>query len=153
MDAAKTRIALFAGSFDPFTIGHKSIVDRALGLFDKIIIGIGVNTAKQPWMPLDERIAAIRKLYADEPKVAVESFTGLATDFARSRFASYLLRGVRSVSDFEYETTMADANRMITQPNPIETIYLPTLPELAAVSSSLVRELAHFGAPYKQFIP
>jgi pantetheine-phosphate adenylyltransferase len=146
-------IALFAGSFDPFTIGHKSIVDRSLELFDRVIIGIGINPAKQSWMPLEERLQRIREAYAHEPKVWVESFTGLATDFAREKGAKYLLRGVRTVADFEYERNMADANRMITTPEPIETVFIPALPELAVVSSSLVRELARFGAPYSQFLP
>lgn len=146
------RVALFAGSFDPFTIGHKSIVDRALNLFDMVVIGLGVNTAKSPWIPLEERLSAIREVYAGQPRVTVESFSGLASDFARQCGAGYLLRGVRSVADFEYERNMADANRMITG-GAIETILIPALPELAAVSSSLVRELARFGAPYRQFIP
>jgi len=153
------RVALFAGSFDPFTIGHKSIVDRSLGLFDSVVIGLGVNTSKTPWMPLEERMAAIRRVYADEPRVVVESFQGLAADFAREIGARYLLRGVRSVTDFEYERNMADANRLITsggannETGPLETVLLLSLPELAAVSSSLVRELSRFGAPYSQFIP
>ncbi len=146
------RVALFAGSFDPFTIGHKSIVDRALCLFDTVVIGLGVNTAKQPWMPLEHRLNAIRKVYAGQPRVITESFSGLATDFARQCGAGYLLRGVRSVADFEYERNMADANRLITA-GAIETVFIPALPELAAVSSSLIRELARFGAPYQQFIP
>lgn len=146
------RVALFAGSFDPFTIGHKSIVDRVLPLFDKIIIGLGINTSKTPWMPLEERLAAIRKLYENNSRVAVESFSGLASDFARANGANFILRGVRSVADFEYERNMADANRLITGGN-LETIFIPALPELAPVSSSLVRELARFGAPYQQFIP
>jgi pantetheine-phosphate adenylyltransferase len=145
--------ALFAGSFDPFTIGHKSIVDRAIGLFDLIIIGVGINPAKQSWMPLEERLQRIRQIYADQPKVKVESFSGLATDFARANGIKYMLRGVRTVADFEFERNMADANRLITQPTPLETIFIPALPELAVVSSSLVRELAHFGAPYSQFLP
>ncbi len=150
--SAKPRVALFAGSFDPFTTGHKSIVDRALPLFDAIVIGVGINSAKTRWMPLDERISAIRALYAANPKVSVESFQGLASDFAREKGADYLLRGVRSIADFEYERNMADANRMLTH-GQLETILILSLPELAAVSSSLVRELARFGAPYTQFIP
>lgn len=146
------RIAVFTGSFDPFTIGHKSIVDRALPLFDKIIIGLGINSAKSPWMPLEDRLSAIRQLYKDDSRVIVESFTGLASDFARENNAKFILRGVRSVADFEYERNMADANRLITG-GAIETIFIPALPELSPVSSSLVRELAHFGAPYQQFIP
>lgn len=146
------RVAVFTGSFDPFTIGHKSIIDRALPLFDRIIIGVGINSAKSPWMPLEERLSAIRKLYEADPRVVVDSFTGLASDFARGNGAKFILRGVRSVADFEYERNMADANRLITGGD-IETIFIPALPELAPVSSSLVRELDHFGAPYQQFIP
>lgn len=151
--ATDKRIALFAGSFDPFTIGHKSIVDRALPLFDKIVIGLGVNTAKSPWMPLEERMEHIRKLYHDDPRVEVCRFAGLATEFAREKGARFLLRGVRSVADFEYERNMADANRMITAAEPVETVFIPALPELAAVSSSLVRELARFDAPWRHLIP
>jgi len=143
-------IALFAGSFDPFTIGHKSIVDRALPMFDGIVIGLGVNTSKTPWMPLEERISRIRAVYARQPEVTVESFSGLAVDFARQCGAGCLLRGVRSVADFEYELSMADANRMVSR---IETVFIPALPDLAAVSSSLVRELARFNAPYDRFLP
>lgn len=150
--SAKPRVALFAGSFDPFTTGHKSIVDRALPLFDAIVIGVGINSAKTRWLPLEERISAIRALYAANPKVSVESFQGLASDFAREKGADYLLRGVRSIADFEYERNMADANRMLTD-GQLETILILSLPELAAVSSSLVRELARFGASYTQFIP
>ena len=94
------RIAIFPGSFDPFTIGHKNIVDRALPLFDRIIIAIGVNSAKQPWMPLPERIDAIHFVFADEPQVEVDSFSGLAVDYARERNARFLLRGVRTCADY-----------------------------------------------------
>ena len=147
------RIAIFPGSFDPFTIGHKNIVDRALPLFDRIIIAIGVNSAKQPWMPLPERIDAIHFVFADEPQVEVDSFSGLAVDYARERNARFRLRGVRTCADFEYERNMADANRMLPAGKDIETILLPALPEYAAVSSSLVRELARFGAPYAHLLP
>lgn len=150
---ADRRTALFAGSFDPFTIGHKSIVDRALPLFDKVVIGFGVNTAKSPWMPLEERMGRVSDLYAGDPRVEVCPFAGLATEFAREKGATFLLRGVRSVADFEYERNMADANRMITTGDPIETVFIPALPGLAAVSSSLVRELARFNAPWRHLIP
>lgn len=150
------RIGLFAGSFDPFTVGHKSIVDRALPLFDRLVIGFGVNPAKKPWMPLEERMARVRELYRDDPRVEVVEFTGLTIEFARQCGASYLVRGVRGVADFDAERTMAEANRILSSSAglpPIETIILPALPEAGAVSSSLVRELARFGAPYRQFIP
>lgn len=147
------RIALFAGSFDPFTIGHKDIVDRALPLFDKIVIGVGINPTKKPWMPTEDRLAAIRKAFEGTAKVDVASFEGLAIDFANSVGARFLLRGVRTVADFEYERNMADANRLITAAAPIETVFLTARPELGVISSSLVRELARFGAPYRQFLP
>lgn len=150
MDSTE-RIALFAGSFDPFTVGHKSIVDRALPMFDRIIIGLGVNSSKTPWRPLEERLGHIRSIYASEPRVEAESFSGLATEFARSRGVRFMLRGVRTVADFEYERNLADANRLLEPA--IETVLLPALPELAVISSSLVRELARFGAPYEQFLP
>lgn len=149
----KKRVAVFTGSFDPFTIGHKSIVDRAIGMFDTLIIGIGINTSKTPWMPLEERLERIRAIYADEPKVKVMAFDGLATRFARENGARYILRGVRSVADFEYERDMAEINRLLTEDDPIETIFIPSLPKLAAVSSSLVRELDRFGIDYSRLIP
>lgn len=144
------KTALFAGSFDPFTLGHKSIVDRALGLFDRIVVGIGVNPDKQGWLPPDERIARIRKAYANEPRVEVISFNGLTVDAARQCGATYLLRGVRSVADFEFERNLADINRNLSG---IESVLLYTLPEYASISSSAVRELAHHGADITPFIP
>lgn len=142
--------AFFAGSFDPFTIGHKSIVDRALPLFDRVIVAIGRNTAKKPWMPLDERVAAISRVYANEPRVSVVTYDGLTAEAARTHGATALLRGVRSVADFEAERTLADVNRNLSG---LESVLLYTLPELASVSSSLVRELAAFGVPYAHLLP
>lgn len=142
--------AFFAGSFDPFTIGHKSIVDRALPLFDRVIVAIGRNTAKKPWMPLDERVAAISRIYTAEPRVSVVTYDGLTAEAARAHGATALLRGVRSVADFEAERTLADVNRNLSG---LESVLLYTLPELASVSSSLVRELAAFGAPYAHLLP
>lgn len=153
------RIALFAGSFDPFTVGHKDIVDRASELFDKIVIGIGINPAKKSWLPTEDRLKAIRQAFTENVggdgacKIEVASFEGLTSDFARRIGARYLLRGVRTVADFEYERTIADANRLISDSEPQETVFLLARPELAAISSSLVRELARFGAPYRRFLP
>ncbi|MDY3858481.1 MAG: pantetheine-phosphate adenylyltransferase [Muribaculaceae bacterium] len=140
----------YAGSFDPFTIGHRSIVDRALAMFGGVVIGVGVNTGKKPWQPLAERLAAIRALYAGDPRVEVTSYEGLTCDAARACGAGALLRGVRTVADFEYERNLADVNRNISG---LESVLLLALPELASVSSSLVRELAAFGAPYDRFLP
>lgn len=144
------RIALFAGSFDPFTIGHKSIVDRGLQLFDTIVIGIGVNSAKKPWQPLESRVEAIKRLYAGEPRVEVTTFSGLTVEAARQAGARFLLRGVRTVADFEYERQLADVNRSLTG---IESVLLYALPELASVSSSIVRELATYGVDISPYLP
>ncbi len=140
----------FGGSFDPFTIAHKSVVDRALPLFSKLIIGVGVNTAKRPWQPVEERLEAIRRLYAGDPRVEVVAYDDLTVDAARRHGANFLLRGARTVADFEYERSLADINRNLSG---LESVLIYTLPEHAAVSSSLVRELAAFGRDYSQYIP
>ena len=141
---------LFPGSFDPFTLGHASLVERALALFDEVIIAVGVNEQKPGWIPAEARVAALRELYKEQARVRVERYSGLTTDFAQSVGATVLLRGVRSVKDFEYELQMADINRQLTG---IETVVLFTEPLWAAVSSSLVRELAHFGKDVTPFLP
>lgn len=142
------RIALFPGSFKPFTAGHADIVARGLELFDKVIIAIGVNPAK-PAADAEAAVEAIRALYAAEPRVEVEAYSCLTADFARSCGAAFLLRGVRSVKDFEYERDMADINRRISG---IESVILFSRPELAAVSSSVVRELESYGHDVTQFL-
>lgn len=146
------RIGLFAGTFRPFTIGHASIVDRALPLFDKVIIAIGVNAAKDNgYTDAAERRKAISALYKAEERVEVVEYSGeLTTTLAKRLGAKWLIRGVRSVKDFEYERDIADINRLTAG---IETIFLPALPELAAVSSSVVRELAQYGADVSNFLP
>ena len=145
-----TRTALFPGTFDPFTIGHASIVKRALPLVDEIVIAIGINNSKSTFFPLDSRINHIRALFANEPRVHVESYNTLTTDFAKCVNASFILRGVRSVNDFELEKTIADANRTISG---IETLLLITDPALAHVSSSLVRELMRFHRDVSDLVP
>ncbi len=141
---------LFPGSFDPFTLGHADIVRRALGLFDEVVIAVGYNEQKAGWMPVAERVAAIKRLYADEPRVAVESYTGLTVDFAKEQGITAIVRGVRTSADFEYELQMADVNRQLSG---IETVFLPASPQYASLSSSLVRELAHFGHDISPFLP
>ena len=141
---------LFPGSFDPFTLGHDDIVRRALTLFDEVVVAIGYNEQKSGWKPVEERIASIRKLYEDEPRVRVESYTGLTVDFAKEQGITAIIRGVRTTKDFEYELQMADMNRRLTG---IETILLPASPEFASLSSSLVRELARFGRDISVFLP
>lgn len=145
------KIGVFAGSFDPFTIGHKDIVDRALeSVADEVIVAIGINYEKKYTFSLEERLQAIQKVYENEPRVHVESYEGLTTDFAKRVGASFLLRGVRSIKDFEFERDMAEINKRLTG---IETILLFTDPELACVSSSVVRELITYNKNVKDLLP
>lgn len=141
---------LFPGSFDPFTLGHKSIVDRVLPIADEVVIAIGVNAGKKSMFSLEERMAQIQKVYANEPRVKVASYEGLTTDFAESIGATVMVRGVRTAQDFEFERTLADVNRQLTG---IETILLITEPQYSAISSSVVRELLSYGKDVKDFLP
>lgn len=143
-------LALFPGSFDPFTLGHADIVRRALSFSDEVVVAVGYNDQKRGCQLVEERVAAIRKLYKDEPRVRVESYTGLTVDFAREQGATAIVRGVRTMADFEYEMQMADVNRQLAG---IETILLPASPQLASLSSSVVRELAHLGRDISAFLP
>ena len=145
------RTGLFVGTFDPFTVGHDNIVRRALPLFDRLVIGVvGDNVHKPQMSPAADRMAAISRLYADEPAIEVVPYYGLAVDLARSIGAKFIVKGVRSVKDFEYERDMADVNRRIAG---IETILIYADPQLAAISSTTVRELQHFGADVSEFLP
>ena len=144
------KTALFAGSFDPFTLGHKSIADRGLEIFDRLVIGVGVNPAKQGWLPVEERLERIRRVYASDPRVEVISFTGLTAEAARAYGARFLLRGVRSVADFEFERQLADINRNISG---LESVLIYALPEYASLSSSAVRELASYSVDIAPYIP
>ena len=145
------RTGVFVGTFDPFTIGHDCIVRRALPLFDRLVIGVvGDNVHKPGMSPAEERMNAIRELYQDVPAIEVKSYYGLAMDFAREQGAQFIVKGVRSVSDFEYEQWQADFNRRL---GGIETILLYTEPELASISSSALRELSHFGVDVSGFLP
>ena len=142
--------AIFPGTFDPFTIGHYSVVRRALTFMDEVIIGIGINENKRTWFSTEKRIDMIRHLYKDEPRVKVEAYDDLTIDFAQRMDARFIVRGIRTVKDFEYEETIADINRKLTG---IETILLFTEPELTSVSSSVVRELLSFGKDVSRFLP
>lgn len=150
MDGTTKRTALFAGSFDPFTVGHKSIVDRGLEIFDEIVIGIGVNMEKRGWMTPEERRAAIERVYSSEPRVRVITYTGLTVHAATREGARFLLRGVRSVQDFEYERQLADINRNLSG---LESVLIYALPRFASVSSSMVRELSHYGVDISPYLP
>jgi pantetheine-phosphate adenylyltransferase len=148
---AKTGI--FVGSFDPFTLGHDNIVRRALPLFDRLVIGVvGDNVQKPNMQPAEERMKAIRQLYAEEPAIEVKPYYGLAVDFARQEGAHFIVKGVRSVRDFEYEREMADVNRQISG-GEVETILLYADPRLVSLSSTVVRELRHFGVDTSPFLP
>ena len=148
--AEQRRIALFPGTFDPFTLGHQSLVKRVLTCADAVVIAIGINEKKQTYYTLEQRVAAIRALYAEEPRVKVITYSGVTVDVAQQEQASFILRGVRSVIDFEYEKAIADVNRQLTG---IETLLLFTEPAYAHISSSVVRELLHFGKDVSAFLP
>jgi len=145
------KIALFPGSFDPFTRGHENIIKRALPLFDSIIIAIGRNSGKGGFFSLEKRLAMINQLYRDEPKVKVDHFEGLTVDYCKKAGAKYILRGLRTSSDFEYERAIAQTNRKM---NPeIETVFLLTTPELTPINSTIVREIIRHGGDYSLFLP
>lgn len=143
--------ALFAGSFDPFTIGHDSIVRRALKIFpDGIIIAVGINCNKTGTTDTEQRLDTIRRIYRHEPRVQVIAYSTLTTDAAQQHGAGILLRGARSVKDFEYERDLADINRSISG---LDTIILPAEPHLAMISSSMVRELQRYGKDISKYLP
>lgn len=144
------KTALFAGSFNPFTIGHADIAARALDMFDKLVIAVGCNMAKGSADDPATRIAHIQEIFKDRPQVSVAAYSGLTVDFARSVGADLLIRGVRDVKDFEYERQMADLNLRISG---IDTLLLLARPEYASISSSAVRELRAFGHNVSQFLP
>ncbi len=146
----KKRIALFPGTFDPFTVGHESLVKRGLTLMDEIVIAIGVNESKKSFFSIEKRIQMISNLYADNPSIRVESYNTLTIDIANKVGANFILRGVRSVIDFEYEKSIADMNRTISG---IETFVLFTEPPLSHISSTVVRELMQYGHDVSEFIP
>ncbi len=142
--------AIFPGSFDPFTIGHHDIVMRGLEIFDEIIIGIGRNYTKREFFPIEERLAAIRRAYDKDSRVRVEVYDGLTVDFAAEHNAQFILRGVRSTQDFEYERNIAEVNKQLSG---IETILLYTRPEYAHISSTLVRDLHSHHKDITPFLP
>lgn len=144
------KTAIFPGSFDPFTVGHASIVERGLPLFDEIVIGVGVNENKRPLFTPEERVRSIAELYADEPRIRVVAYDDLTIDLARREQAGFILRGLRSVKDFEYERDIANMNFRLAG---VETILLFTEPHYSSISSSVVRELIAFGKDVADFLP
>lgn len=144
------RIAVFPGSFDPFTTGHQNIADRALAMFDALVIGVGYNINKPGLEFVERRVEIIRELYSGNPKVTVEAYSGLTVDFAKRHGATFIVRGLREVKDFEYERNLADTNSAISN---IETVFLIARPELGFVSSSMVRELIANNYDASKFLP
>jgi len=142
--------AIFPGTFDPFTIGHYSIVQRGLAIFDEIIIGIGLNQTKKTLFSVEKRIEMIQEAFKPEPRVKVMSYNSLTVDFALLVEAEYILRGLRTVSDFEYERTIADSNRKLSG---IETVILFTESEYSFISSTVARDLLSFGKDITAFLP
>lgn len=145
------RICLFPGTFDPLTLGHTDIIDRALPLFDKLIIGIGRNSNKKPMFSEKQRLKWVKEIYKREPKVDALAYDGLTVDCCRKVGANFILRGIRYVNDFEYEKAIADMNRSI-EPD-IETIFLTCLPQFTSVASTLVRDVLRNGGDVSQFLP
>ena len=147
------RTGIFVGSFDPFTVGHDSIVRRALPLFDRLVIGVVGDNVQKPYMrPAEERMEVIRQLYRQENAIEVKPYYGLAVDFAKAENAHFIVKGVRSAKDFEYEREQADINRQISG-GQVETLLLYAEPQFSSVSSSMVRELQHFGLDVTPFLP
>lgn len=144
------KTALFAGTFDPYTRGHHALVERALALFDTVVVAVGRNLEKKCMLSVEERVAAIEKLYAGNGRVKVAVYDTLTMDFAQSVGATALLRGVRSVKDFEYERDIADINLRL---GGIDTVLLVSEPEYASVSSSVVRELMKYGKDVSELLP
>lgn len=145
------RIAIFPGSFDPFTVGHESIVKRALPLFDKIVIMIGYNTNKKQAFPVEKREQWIRKVFKNEPKIQIERHEGLTVDFCKKVNARYILRGLRTSSDFEYERAIAQVNKKM-HPQ-IESVFLLTMPEHTPVTSTIVRDIIMHDGDASMFLP
>lgn len=145
------RICLFPGTFDPITKGHEDVIRRAVDLFDEVVVGVGANSSKQPMFTLEQRLGWIRETFAGEPRVKAVGYEGLTVDFCREIGARYILRGIRYVSDFEYEKAIADMNRMLAPG--LETIFLTTALLYATISSTLVRDVIRNGGDVSQFVP
>ncbi|MGZ5221309.1 MAG: pantetheine-phosphate adenylyltransferase [Chitinophagaceae bacterium] len=144
-------ICLFPGTFDPLTLGHVDIINRAIPLFDEIVVGIGSNVAKAPMFSAEQRVAWIKEIYKEEPRVKGAFYEGLTVNYCKAIGAKFILRGIRYVSDFEYEKAIADANR--TLDNSIETIFLTGEPKYTSVASTIVRDIIRNGGNASPFLP
>ena len=146
-----TKISIFPGSFSPFTVGHQSIVDRALPLFDKIIILIGINSEKNQYFSIEERLQWIKDVYANNAKIEVKFYEGLTVDFCKKENANYILRGLRDSHDFKFEKGIAQMNKDLNKE--VETIFIITPPEISHISSSIIRDIIKNGGDVSKFIP
>jgi pantetheine-phosphate adenylyltransferase len=145
------KIAIFPGTFDPFTVGHESVVNRAQGLFDKIYIAVGNNSQKDALFSLDERKEFINQVFSDNPKIEVVHYQGLTIEYCKEVKANYILRGLRTSSDFEYERAIAQVNKSMYKD--IETVFFLTMPEHTPINSSIVRDVIRHGGDVRNFIP
>ena len=145
------KIAVFPGSFDPITVGHVDIVERAIPLFDEIIVAIGINSQKRYLFDLETRLEWIERVFADQDKVSVDQYEGLTVHFCKEKGAKYLLRGIRSAADFEYEKTIAHLNNAMQEE--LETILILSRPELSSISSTIVREIIRGKGDVSKFVP
>jgi len=145
------RIALFPGTFDPITIGHVNIIERALPLFDEIVVGIGHNSSKTTLFPLEQRMGWIREIFKDAPKISAASYEGHTVDFCKKINANYILRGLRNMSDFDYEKNIAQMNKLVSEN--VESVFLMCDPAYTPISSSVVRDLIRNGGNAKPFLP
>ncbi len=145
------RICLFPGTFDPITLGHVDVIHRAAPLFDKLIVGVGINASKQPMFTVEQRTTWISEIFKDDPRISVVGYEGLTVDYCKRIGASFILRGIRYISDFEYEKAIADMNRMLVPE--IETIFLTCSPIYSTISSTLVRDVIRNGGNSRMFLP
>ena len=144
------KVAIFPGSFDPFTVGHENVILRGLGLFDEIIVAVGYNSNKADFFPVDLRVEWINKVFKDEERVTVRKYEGLTVDFAKELKASHILRGIRTSADFEYERAIAQVNRAMSG---IDSVFILTTPEHTPVNSSIVRDILKHGGDASKFLP
>ncbi len=145
------RICLFPGTFDPITLGHVDVIERAVNLFDKLVIGIGINSSKQPMFSVEQRISWLKEIYKNDPRIVAAGYEGLTVDYCKSIGANFILRGIRYISDFEYEKAIADMNRMLAPE--IETVFLTCSPLYSTISSTLVRDVIRNGGDAGMFMP
>jgi pantetheine-phosphate adenylyltransferase len=145
------RTCLFPGTFDPITLGHADVISRGLDLFDRLVVGIGVNSSKTPMFPLEERMNWIKEIFKNDSRVEVMTYSGLTIEFCKKIDARFILRGIRNIGDFEYEKAIADVNRTVAPE--IETIFLSTMPKYTSFASTLVRDIYRYGGDVSPFLP